>query len=57
MTCKTTVAVNQKISNKVGTTDNFRALMRKLSFLPTGLNIFDIRQHYVRILYIFQGLI
>ena len=33
---------------------NFRALARKLSFLPTELNIFDIRQHYVRILFIFQ---
>ena len=30
---------------------------RKLSFLPTELNIFDIRQHYVRILFIFQRLI
>ena len=46
-----------KISNEVGRTDNFRALARKLSFLPTELDIFDIRQHYVRILFIFQRLI
>ena len=31
--------------------------MRKLSFLPNELDIFDIRQHYVRILFIFQSLI
>ena len=31
--------------------DNFRALAKKLSFLPTELDIFDIRQHYIRILY------
>ena len=37
--------------------DNFRALARKLSFLPTELDIFNIRQHYVRILFIFQRLI
>ena len=37
----------------VGRIDNFRALARKLSFLPTELDIFDIRQHYVRILFIF----
>ena len=46
-----------KISNEVGRIDNFRALARKLSFLPTELDIFDIRQHYVRILFIFQCLI
>ena len=46
-----------KISNKVGRIDSFRALARKLSFLPTELDIFDIRQHYVRILFIFQRLI
>ena len=46
-----------KISNEVGRIDNFRALARKLSFLPTELDIFDIRQHYVRILFIFQHLI
>ena len=37
-----------KISNEVGRIDNFLAL-RKLSFLPTELDIFDIRQHYIRI--------
>ena len=31
--------------------DNFRALARKLSFLPTELDIFDIRQHYVSSLF------
>ena len=30
-----------KISNKVGRIDNFLALARKLSFLPTELDIFD----------------
>ena len=39
---------------EIGKTDNFRALARKLSFLPTELDLFDIRQHYVRILFIFQ---
>ena len=37
--------------------DNFRALARKLSFLPTQLDILEIRQHYKRILFIFQCLI
>ena len=32
-----------KKSNEVGRIDNFRALARKLSFLPTELIIFDIR--------------
>ena len=42
------------MSNEVGRIDNFRALARKLSFLQTELDISDIRQHYVRILFIFQ---
>ena len=46
-----------KISNEVGRIDNFRALTIKLSFLPTELDIFDIRQHYVCILFIFRSLI
>ena len=46
-----------KISNEVGRTDNFRALARKLSFLPIELDIFDIRQHYIRILFILQRMI
>ena len=50
------VAVYQ-ISNEVGRIDNFRALARKLSFLPNEFDIFGIRQHYVRILFIFQLLI
>ena len=45
-----------KISNEIGTIDNFRALARKLSFLPTELDIFDIQQHFVCILFIFQNL-
>ena len=45
-----------KISNEVGRIDNFRALARKLSFLPTELDIFDIWQQYARILFIFQRL-
>ena len=50
------VVVYQKVSNEVGRIDNFLALARKLSFLPTELDIFDIQQHYVRILFIFQHL-
>ena len=41
-----------KISNSVGRNDNFLATVRKLSILPTELNIFDIRQHYIRIPYL-----
>ena len=40
------------MSNSVGRIDHFLAKARKLSTLPTSLDIFDIRQHYVRILYI-----
>ena len=40
------------MSNSVGRNDNFLAKARKLSILPTSLDIFDIRQHYVRILYL-----
>ena len=39
------------ISNSVWRNDNFLAKARKLSILPTSLDIFDIRHHYVRILY------
>ena len=46
-----------KVSNEVGRIDNFRVFARKLTFLPTKLDIFDIRKHYVRILFIFQRLI
>ena len=46
-----------KISNEVERNDNFLAKARKLSFLSTELDIFDIRQHYVRIPFIFQRLI
>ena len=40
-----------KISNSVGRNDNFLSKARKLSILPTELDIFDVRQHYIRILY------
>ena len=40
------------MSNSVGRNDNFLAKARKLSILPTSLDIFDLRQHYMRILYI-----
>ena len=50
------IAVYKKISNEVGRINNFRALARKLSFLPTELDIF-IRQDHIRILFIFQRLI
>ena len=46
-----------KISNEVERIDNFLTLSRKLSFLPTDLDIFDIWQHYISILFIFQRLI
>ena len=32
----------------------FLAKARKLSILPTFLDIFDLQQHYIRILYIFD---
>ena len=38
-----------KISNSIGRNDNFRAKARKVSILPTSLDIFDKRQHYIRI--------
>ena len=47
----------KKISYEVGRIDNFQALARKLSFLPTELDIFDIRRHYVCILFISQRLL
>ena len=40
------------MSNSVGRNDNFLAEARILSILPTSLDIFGIRQHYVRILYV-----
>ena len=39
------------MSNSVGRNDNFLAKAGKLSVLPTILDIFDVRQHYIRILY------
>ena len=42
------------MSNSVAGNDNFLAKARKLSILPTSLGIFDIRQHYIRILYIYE---
>ena len=44
--------VVSKISNSVGRNDNFLAKAGKLSILPTWLDIFDIRQHYIRFYYI-----
>ena len=51
------VAVYRKIYNDVGRIENFRAFARKLSFLPTELDTFDIRQQYVSIVFIFKRLI
>ena len=45
-----------KISNSVGRNDNFRAKARKLSIVPTSLDIFDIPQHYIRIIYVLSQL-
>ena len=39
------------ISNEVGRNDNFLVKARKLSILPTSLDISYIRQHFIRILY------
>ena len=41
----------------LGRIDNFRTLTRKLSFLPTELDSFDILRHYIRILFIFPLMI
>ena len=41
-----------KIPNSVGRNDNFLAKARKLSILRPSLDIFYIRQHYIRILYL-----
>ena len=52
------ISVNQrclaKCSSSIGRNDNFLAKARKLSILPTSFYIFDIRQHYVRILCVSQ---
>ena len=40
------------MSNSLERNDNFLAKARKLSILPTSLDIFDIRQLYIRILYL-----
>ena len=40
------------MSNSVGRNDNFLAKTRQLSIFPTSLDIFDVRQHYLHILYI-----
>ena len=44
----------KKKSKEAWRIDNFQAFATKLSFLPTKLDIFYIRQHYVCILFIFQ---
>ena len=46
----------KKMSNPVGRKDNFLAKARKLLILPTSLDIFDIRQRYIRILFISEVL-
>ena len=47
------VAVYQKKKiNSVGRNNNFLANAQKLSILSTSLDIFDIQQHYIRILYL-----
>ena len=51
------VAVSQKYLMRLGELKNFLALARTFSFLPTEFDIFDIRQHNVLILFIFQHLI
>ena len=40
-----------RISNSFGRNDNFLAKTRKLSILQNSLGIFDIRQHFIRIIY------
>ena len=40
------------MSNEIRRNDNFLAKARKLSILLISLDVFVIRQHYVRILYI-----
>ena len=47
------VGLYQKYRTRLGEL-NFRALARKLSFLLPKLDIFDIRQHYIRIPFFFQ---
>ena len=51
------VAVYQKYLTRLGKLIIFEPWREKLSFLRAELDIFDIRQHYVRILVIFQRLI
>ena len=48
------VAVYKKYLNSVGRNDDFLAKARKLSILPTSLDIYDVRQHYIGILYIYK---
>ena len=51
------VAVYQKYLTRLGELIIFEPSREKLSFLPTSLDNFDIRQHYICILSIFQRLI
>ena len=46
-----------KISNSIERNSNVLAKARQLSILPTSLDIFDIRQHFIRILFFFSLLI
>ena len=42
------VSYIKKISHSIGRNNNFLAKAQKLSTLPTSLDIFYIRHHYVR---------
>ena len=50
------VAVYQKYLTRLGELIIFEPWLENYHF-PTELDIFDIRQHYIRILFIFQRLI
>ena len=45
------VVYEKYLTIKFGRNDNFLAKARKLSIVPTLLDIFDIQQHYIHILY------
>ena len=49
--------VYQKYLTRLGELIIFELLRKKISSLPAELDIFDIRQHYIRILFIFQCLV
>ena len=51
------VAVHQKYLKRLGELIIFEPWLENYHFLPTELDIFDKRQHYIRIIFIFQRLI